>query len=173
MNLVVMAVLITGAALLQAVLPGVPWLGHAKVPALGAVVVYYALARERSDWIWASVMAGLVQDGMGFMPFGYSPFGFCITALMVSRFKELVFVHEKITHMMFGFLMGAVSTVILFILLSSTNLIAMSVPHALHKALGSAALGAVATPFIFHACARLDACMGLVESSTSSWRELP
>ncbi len=173
MNLLVMLFLLMCGAVIQAVIPASPALGQAKVPALAAIVVYYALARQRGDMLWAAILAGLVQDGLGLIPFGYSSFAFCLMALMIARFKDLVFVHETLTHMIFGVLMAAGSTLILFVLLTFTGLIQMPVAQALHKAAGGALLGAVATPLIFHGCVRMDRLMGLVESSDSSWHELP
>lgn len=173
MNLLVMLFLMIGGALIQAVVPASPALGQAKVPALAAIVVYYALARQRSDMLWAAIMAGLIQDGLGLIPFGYSSFALCLMGLMVARFKDLVFVHEMLTHMLFGVLMAVGSTLILFVLLTSTGLIEMPVSQAFHKAFGAALLGAVATPLIFRGCTRMDRLMGLVETSDTSWQEIP
>ncbi len=173
MNLLVMLFLLMGGALVQAFIPASPALGQAKIPALAAIVVYYALARRRGDMLWAAILAGLVQDGLGLIPFGYSSFAFCVMGLMIAHFKELVFVHEMLTHMMFGVLMAAGSTLILFVLLTTTGLIEMPVAQALHKAFGGALLGAAATPLIFHGCARMDRLMGLVETSDTSWHEIP
>jgi len=173
MNLLVMLFLMVCGALVQAVIPASPALGQAKVPALAAIVVYYALARQRRDLLWAAILAGLMQDGLGLIPFGYSSFAFCVMGLMLARFKDLVFVHETLTHMMFGVLMAAGSTFVLFVLLTSTGLIDMSSSQAFHKACGSALLGAAATPLIFHGCARMDGLMGLVETSDTSWQEIP
>jgi len=173
MNLLVMLFLMVAGALIQAVIPASPALGLAKVPALAAIVVYYALARHRRDMLWAAILAGLVQDGLGLIPFGYSSFAFCVMGLMIARFKELVFVHEMLTHMIFGVLMAAGYTLILFVLLTSTGLIEMPVSQAFHKAFGGALLGAAATPLIFHGCARMDRLMGLVETSDTSWQEIP
>ncbi len=172
MNALVMGFILTVAALVQAVVPAPPWLGQAKLPALAAVVVYYTLARERRDWLWAAIMAGLLQDGMSLIPFGYSSFAFGLLAIHIARFRDVVFVHESITHMLFGSWMAAGSTLVLYVLLTSTGLIEWTVGQAGHKAVGAAALGLVATPWIFYGCARLDRLMGLVESTDSSWQEL-
>ena len=172
MNGLVMLVLILGGALVQVVIPGSTALGSAKIPALAAIVVYYALARRRRDMLWAAVLAGMVQDGMGLIPFGYSSFAYCALGLMIARCKELVFVHEMITHMLLGFLMAFGATLLSFFLLTSTGLIEMNVSQAFHKAFGGALLGAVATPFVFRVCERLDRLMGLVESRDSAWQEV-
>lgn len=173
MNALVLLVVTTLAALVQAIVPAWSGLGQAKVPALAAMVVYYALARHRRDLLWAAIVAGLVQDGMGLIPFGYSSFVFCVTGLIMARFKDLVFVQEQVTHMLFGALMAFGSTFFLYGLLFSTDLVQMPVSQALHKAAGSALLGAVATPLLFHGCARLDRLMGLVDASESSWQKVP
>lgn len=172
MNVLVMLTLTTVAALLQAVVPSSPSLGQANVPALAAVVVYYALARDRRDLVAIAILAGLIQDGMGLIPFGYSPVAFGVMGLLISKSKELVFVHEVLTHMLFGILMAVGSTCILYLLLTSTNLIDLRVSQALHRVAGSALVGAVATPLIFRGCAHLDRLMGLVESTDSPWQEI-
>lgn len=172
MNGLVMAFLLIAAALLQAVSPAAVLLGQARWPALAAVVVYYALARERRDWLWAAVLAGLIQDGMGLIPFGYSSFAFCLLAVSIARFRDVVFVHEAVTHMLFGGWMAAGSTLILYLLLTSTGLIALSVGQGLHKVAGAALLGVIVTPLTFYGCARMDQLLGLVGSADSSWREL-
>jgi rod shape-determining protein MreD len=172
-NALVMLAVTMLAALVQAVVPAWAALGQAKLPALAAVVVYYALARHRRDLLWAAILAGLVQDGMGLIPFGYSSFVFCVTGLVMARFKDLVFVQEQVTHMLFGALMAFGSTLFLYGLLYSTALVEMPVSQALHKASGSALLGAVVTPLLFHGCARLDRLMGLVDASESPWQEVP
>lgn len=172
MNILVMLTLTMLAALLQAVIPSAPSLGQARIPALAAVVVYYALARDRRDLITVAILAGLVQDGMGLIPFGYSPVAFGVMGIMISKSKDLVFVHEVLTHMLFGILMAAGATCVLFLLLTSTSLIDLRVSQAFHRIAGSALLGAVATPFIFRGCAHLDRLMGLVESPDSAWQEI-
>lgn len=172
MNTLVLLFLIAVGALVQAMIPAIPELGLAKVPVLAAIVVYYALVRERRDLLWAAICAGLVQDAMGLIPFGYSPVAFGISGWMIARFKDLVFVHEVLTHMMFGLLMAALSTCVLFFLLTSTGLIEMTVSHALHKVAGTALLGAVITPLAFLGCSRLDRLMGLVDVPDSTWQEI-
>ena len=174
MNLLVMFFVTFVAALMQAVLPAWIVMGQAKVPALAALVVYYALARERREMLVAAILAGLVQDGLGLIPFGYSPFAFCLMGLLIARFKELVFVHETLTHMLFGLLMGAGSVMVIYLLLVSTGLIDLPVATALLKASGTALLGAIATPLIFLGCARMDRLMGLAEGSEgASWQVYP
>lgn len=172
MNTLVMLSLTTLAALLQAVVPSFPSLGQANIPALAAVVVYYALARDRRDLIVVAILAGFIQDGMGLIPFGYSPVAFGLMGVLISKSKELVFVHEVITHMLVGILMAVGSTLILYLLLTSTNLIELRTSQALHRIAGSALLGTVATPVLFRGCAQLDHLMGLVESLDSRWQEI-
>lgn len=171
MNGMVMCVLLTGAALIQAVIPSSPALGQAKVPALAAIVVYYALARDRRALLWAAIGAGLIQDGMGLIPFGYSSFVFTLMGSVIARFKDIVFVHETLTHMLFGIVMAVGSTFLLYLLLTSTGLIEMYASQAMQKAFGSALLGAIATPILFRGCARMDQLMGVVESTDSKWQE--
>ncbi len=173
MNLLVMIFVLSLAALVQAVIPSSPLLGQAQVPAIGAVVVYYALARKRSDLIIAAIVAGVIQDGMGLIPFGYSSLAFGLVGVLIARFKEIVFVHEVLTHMLFGLLMASITVWVTYILLTSTGLIELPASFAFLKMCGSALLGALVTPLIFRACAWMDQLMGLVESSDSTWHELP
>jgi rod shape-determining protein MreD len=160
------AVLLAG--LLQGMLPAALLLGQAKPPLLAGLVVYYALARPRRDVLWLAVLAGLVQDGLGRIPFGYSSFVFCGLGMLIAHYKDLVFVHETLTHLLFGALMGLLSTLAMYLLLTGSGLLVMPWGAALHKALGSAALGAVLTPFLFIGCARLDEVLGFSEEAEST-----
>lgn len=160
------------AAVLQAVLPSWPLLGQAKPPILAAMVVYYALSRSPVEMFWAAMLAGLMQDGLGLIPFGYSSFSFCIMGGIVSRYKEMVFVHESLTHLLFGMVVAGGHTLILYLLLSSAGLLNLSFGQALHKTGGSALLGMLITPVIFQACAIVSEKLGLTVRSEAKWHEI-
>jgi len=172
MNVVVLFFMLACGAVAQAVIPVWTSAAQAKAPVLMAMVVYYGLARDGRTLLWAAIVAGLMQDGLGSVPFGYSSVVFCATGWLVARFKDVVFAHEAFTHMLFGALAGAAHTFLLYLLLNGTDLLYMPFAVAFQKAMGTALLGALLTPFIFMWCAALDRKMGLVEEVDTSWRDL-
>ena len=98
--------------------PTCRWLGQANAPILLGLVLYYALAHSRGTMLQAAIFAGLLQDALGMIPLGYSSFCFCVVALVVSKFKDMVFVHELVTHMLFGALASGAVTLALYGLLA-------------------------------------------------------
>jgi len=75
--MLVMFVAVTLASVLQELVPPVsPF--SVKAPWLLAVCVYYAVRRE---WMWSvagAVWCGVMQDGLGGIPYGVSLFVFCL-----------------------------------------------------------------------------------------------
>ena len=119
--LMFMAVIVGAVA--QAVFPTFRWLGQANAPILLGLVLYYALAHSRGTMLQAAIFAGLLQDALGTIPLGYSSFCFCIVALVVSKFKDMVFAHKLVTHMLFGALASGAVTLALYGLLATAGLV--------------------------------------------------
>jgi hypothetical protein len=101
------------------------------------------------------------------IPLGYSSFCFCIVALVVSNFKDMVFVHESVTHMLFGAVASGVVTLVLYGLLSAADLVSLAPGWTLLKVAGSMFLGAVIVPFEFELIEGLDRMLGNTEGRTS------
>jgi len=172
MNFTVMLFVLACGAVVQAVIPIWTSAAQAKAPVLAAMVVYYALARDGRTLLWAAILAGLMQDGLGSVPFGFSSVTFCLMGWLVARFKDVVFAHEAFTHMLFGAFAGFVQTMCMYVLLSGANLLDMAFVVVLQKALATALLGAALTPLVFAGCSVMDKKMGLVEVQDTSWRDL-
>lgn len=163
MKVLLMYFSLVGAAVLQAVFPTWRWLGHAHVPVLLGVVLYYALEHSRGMMLQAAVLAGLLQDALGMIPLGYSSFCFIVVAVIASKFKDIVFVHELVTHMLFGALCSAGVTLALYGLLSREDLVALGFGWALWKTAGSLLLGAILVPLTFELLEAADRMLGNVE----------
>lgn len=155
-------VLIAGAVL-QAVFPTWRWLGEANVPVLMGVVLYYTLAHQGRLMLPAAILAGLLQDALGMIPLGYSSFCFVVAALIISKFKDLVFVHELVTHMSFGALASGAITLALYALLAHDGAVSLRPAWAALKTVGSMVLGAVVIPLEFELLEALDRMLGNVE----------
>ena len=151
------------AAVLQAIFPTWLWLGHAHPPVLLGVVLYYALAHSQRHMMQAAIVAGLLEDALGMIPLGYSSFCFVVAALVVSKFKDIVFVHETLTHMSFGALASGAVTMALYGLLSKDDLVALPAGWAVLKTIGSMLLGAVFVPLVFEIMESLDRTLGNTE----------
>ena len=79
MMAIAMLLVIAASLLLQSLLPPVAFLGHAKVPVVMSVVVYYALTYKRTPMLIAGLAAGIVYDAMSVVPLGWSSFWFCVS----------------------------------------------------------------------------------------------
>lgn len=86
-SMLVMFVAVTLASVLQELVPPVPPFS-VKAPWLLAVCVYYAVRRE---WVWsvtAAVWCGMMQDGLGGIPYGISLVVFCLIACLCVFFVK-------------------------------------------------------------------------------------
>jgi rod shape-determining protein MreD len=151
-------------AVLQAVFPTWGWLGHANAPILLGVVLYYALAHSMGMTLTAAILGGLLQDALGMIPLGYSSFCFCLAGVLAGKFKDIVFVHELVTHVLFGALAAGGVTLMLYILLGKDGLVALQGGWAALKTAGSILLGAVLVPLEFELLGTVDRMLGNVES---------
>lgn len=151
------------AAVLQAVIPTWHWLGQANAPVLLGVVLYYSLSQSRFMMFQSAILAGLLQDALGLIPLGYSSFCFVLAGVFVAKFKDIVFVHESITHMLFGGLAAGFVTLVLYGLLAQGDLILLRPAWAVLKTIGSVILGAIVVPLEFELLESLDRMLGNVE----------
>ncbi len=163
--LMFMAILVGAVA--QAVFPTFYWLGQVNAPVLLGLVIYYALAHSRGTMLQAAIFAGLLQDALCMIPLGYSSFCFCIVAVVVSNFKDMVFVHESFTHMMFGAIASGAVTLALYGLLSAAGLVSLAPGWVFLKGVGSVLLGAILVPFEFEFIEGLDRMLGNTDERTS------
>jgi len=163
MNWVIMAFVLVGGVLLQAVLPSPAVLGQAKVPILVAVILYYALNRGIGTMLAAAFAAGLLHDALSPMPLGYSVLVFAAAGWVASRFRDLVMTDSIVTAAFFGAVAGAATTLMYYLLLLRDGLLACTVAWAGLKALGTGLLCMISTPVVFAVVGRLDRLVGNVE----------
>ena len=156
-----MFLVLTGAVLLQAALPGWALLGYARPPVLLAVVLYYALNHRLWVGILAAFIAGMLLDGMSFVPLGYSALLFCIVALIAGHYQKLVLSDAVITAVFFGAAGSLLTGGVLYFLLSSENLIACSGGTAALKIFWGTVLGAITAPVVFVAMKLIHAALDL------------
>ena len=164
MTLVVMLVSIVSGAVLQSFIPPLHWMGQSPAPILLGLVLYYTLEHNRARMFQAAILAGFFQDTLSLLPLGYSSFCFCVAGAMVSRFKNVVFVQQWITHMLFGALANAGVTLVLALLLIGNGLLVAGWSMILAKTMGSLLLGAVIIPLEFWVVEALDRMMGNIET---------
>ena len=158
-GLVMFFCLIVGAVL-QTLIPTWLWTGQAHAPVLLGLVLYYALAHDTRRVLEVAIAAGLLQDALGMIPWGYSSFAFCVVGLAVHRCRDLVFARQWLTHLVFGALGSAAATVLLYALLRAGGAIALGPGWAALKVGGSLVLGAVVVPLVFATVAVLDRRLG-------------
>ena len=80
-SVLVMVVAVVIAAILQELVPAFS-AAHVKVPCLLGVAVYYAMCREPGYGVMAAVWCGVLQDGLGNIPYGVSLISFCVISLL-------------------------------------------------------------------------------------------
>jgi rod shape-determining protein MreD len=163
MTAVVMALLLLAGALLQVLGPAPALLGGGKVPALLAVVLYYALHRGPSTVMAAAFAAGLLQDLLSPMPLGYSCAVFGLVAWLGSRFRSLVLTESMLTAAFFGLVGGLLATLAQAVLLARAGLLGWPLERVLMRAAGAGVLAAIVTPPVFRLAQRLDRWVGNVQ----------
>ena len=166
MNTLVMLFSLFIGAIAQALLPAWSWLGLAKAPILLGIAIYYASTRGRRQMLLAAVMAGVLQDALGMIPFGYSSCCFCLVGLAVNRFRTSVFIFRGVTHFIVGGLASGLVTGVLAVLLWKNMLINFTLAWTLQKVVGAIVLGAVFVPLVFRLIEELDIRLGILEEST-------
>ena len=162
MSVLAMVVVFLVGGMLQALLPTFALLGHAPVPVLTALVVYYALTRRRTTVLWAAMLAGVVQDALGPVPLGYSSCGFCLAGLLLNRYRDEVFIWAGVTHLVFGALAAAGATLLQALLLAGGAGLHLAPGHVALKLLGATVLGAVSTPLVYAAVESLETTLGIM-----------
>ena len=163
MTRMVMVFALMLCALFQAILPEWTSMGQAKAPILLGGVLYYALTRDGFLVVEAAFMAGIFQDSLGPIPFGFSVIAFCFVALLSNHFRDRVFSESWVTHVLIGMTAALIVTLILYILLVSSGERVLPLGFVSSKAWGTAFLGVPAIPLTFKAIEWLDVKLGNVE----------
>ena len=159
---IVMLVVLGPAVLLQMGLPAFASLGQARAPLLLAAVLYYALNRDTGVMLAAALAAALLQDALSPVPLGTSAACFCVIGWVASRFKRIVLSESHVTAGFFGGLASGLLVLWLYLLFRHSGLVSVTFRWVLLKALGTAVLGVIASPFVFALAGWLDRQVGNV-----------
>lgn len=163
MNWLVMIFSLICAAVAQALLPSWTVLGVARPPILLGVVMYYALTRSPEMAFLTAVLAGLTQDALSLIPLGYSACVFCLVAMSLRQFKEMVFVFRAVTHLVVGAVASAGVAMGLGLLLVFNGQIDINLSWLATRVLGALAAGAVVVPLVFRTIEWMDLHLGNIE----------
>jgi len=148
------------SALLQLKFPAFSAFGDTKPPLLLAVVLYYALQRNRTVMLIAAVLAGFIQDALSPVPLGVSACCFCLAGWTVSRYRKVVLTDSRITQAFFGLAMSAAVTLLLYVLLLTLGRTGIPLRWALLKTVWTGAFGMVCAPFVSFLLGGLDRHVG-------------
>jgi rod shape-determining protein MreD len=159
---VVMIFLVFVAGVAQSTIPGLAPAGHARAPLLLGVVLYYALLRGQGSALLAALLAGMFQDGLSLVPFGYSSFCFFVVVLVVVLFREAVFQESVVTTAFFGGVSAVMVGIGLHILLWKEGLVHPGAARIAVRMAGDAVLGMISTPLVVAIAIRVDRLVGNV-----------
>lgn len=163
MTLLIMVVCVVLGALFQEMLPCTAWLGQAKVPIMVAIVLYYAMYRNAAAMLGAAVIAGVCFDAMSAVPLGYSAVCLCAVGWGVMWFRKVVPAEAWGVTMLLGAVAAAAFVLGDYLLLLRIGLVAHPFGWVLLKLVGTALLGAIATPVVLLVVGGVDRLVGNVE----------
>lgn len=162
MNLILMILALIAAVLIEAAWPGWALLGQARPPLVLGLVLYYAWNRSRGLMLIAAGLGGVLSDSMNVIPLGYSALCLTALALVISAYREMVFIRRWVLHLLSGGIAGAAMILMLYGLLWLNDCGARAIPLGLvfRKALGAAIYGAVLVPLLFQVMEQADRMVG-------------
>ena len=163
MTLVVMAVLLGGATVLQLVLPAFAVLAQAKPPLVLAVVMYYALNRDERWTLAAAFFGGVLLDLLDPMPPGVSSFIFCVLGFAVARLRRVMLSQSLGAAAVFTFACGIAATLGAYVLLARGGRLWWPVGRVVWRAIATGLLGGVCGPAVYAAARGLDRLVGNIE----------
>jgi cell shape-determining protein MreD len=137
-------------AALQAAVPAPAFAGHAQLPFLLGVVIYYALTHRTSRMVQAAVLIGI------------SSFCYAAIGLVIARFRETMTISAVTTQAFLGGAANFLTTFVTWLLLSRDGEVHWPWNWLLFKFAGSLLTGAVLVPLIFSALRQLDHRLGRV-----------
>lgn len=163
MNYFVMAFAMFLGAVLQASLPALGWMAHARIPFMVGIVVYYALLHTRGTMLVAAFAAGLLDDSLGLMPLGYSTFAYIVVGLACQSYRDVVIPRQWTTQAVFGASANAGALFLNFALLAKDDLISVGFLNFLLRLIVAAISGFIAIPLIFMFIDWLNRNVGITE----------
>ena len=146
MKYLVMFTLLALGSMLQSALPGITMFGGARVPVLMSISLYYTLSRESRDMLICAFAAGFLHDALSMIPLGYTSLGLVAAGMIIQKYRELIFGQQWFTQIFLGASVGALLTVLLYILLMSTGVLFIGFWAMLQKAISAAIIGAITLP---------------------------
>lgn len=147
-------------AALQAAVPTIALAGHAPLPFLSGVVIYYALTHRTSRLIPAAILIGILDDSLGMIPLGVSSFCYAAMGLIIARFRGVMTIHAVTTHAFLGAVANFATTLITWLLLVREGGLHWTWGWMLGKFVGSIITGALLVPVIFSILWTLDHLSG-------------
>lgn len=156
------------SAALQATIPTLVWTGHATMPFLLSVVIYYALTHRIGRVAPAAVMVGLLADSLGMLPLGFHAFCYAVAGLVIAQFRGSMAVRAWTTHAFLGASANLLVTLAAWVLLAVDGDLQWPLPWLLLRFAGSLLTGALVTPILFAAMSRLDHRLGNLDLREAS-----
>ncbi len=164
MNIVVMILLIGGCVIAQGTLPQLAIFGYSPVPAVQALVLYYALVRKPWMLLVVALGGGILVDALSVgVQIGVSTFCFAIAGVLATQFRHLVFSDSIVTAAVFGAIAAMVINVVIYIMLLNEGLTQISIAAAGLKMVGVGVLAGVISPLVFLIARALDRMVGNIE----------
>lgn len=156
LDLPVLLLLLSGAAVLQDLLPGWPL----KLPWLAAVALYYVLCRPGTMAAVAAVWAGVLQDALGGLPVGGSALLLLAVAGVVLPLRRFLLNESALTAAAAGAALGLLMTLWQYVWLRAGAATAFGPRPVLLAALGQALAAAPVTAAVYLAARSLDRLAG-------------
>ena len=164
MTLIVMMLGLIACALIQMMSPAFMILGEASIPAVQALVLYYALVRPPWTLLVSALAGGVLLDALSLgVPLGVSTFCFAVAGVFAARFRHLVFSDSFVTAAVFGAGTAVVIQGVTYVMLWSKGLVSLPVWWVLLKVAGSGVLAAVISPLVFAVIEKVDRLVGNIQ----------
>ncbi len=132
--------------------------------------LFIALHHKLWIVIASAFAAGMLQDGLGFVPLGYSAILFCVVALVAAKYRQLVLSDSAITALFFGGIASFMVSFALYLLLRTGGYVSCSVTTALVRIIGSGLLGIITVPVVFICMKHLYRALDLQEKEDANVR---
>lgn len=162
MTLVIMILAIGLGIMLEQFLPSSVWMGFARAPVLAGAVAYYALSHSAPLMLFAALLGGILSDGINCLPVGVTSLALAALGTALHYYRDTVFSGKLVTHIVFGAMIGAGMTLMIFVLL----LFVGQTPYCFQprlliiKIIGAIVYGAVSFPVIYALLERLELWTG-------------
>ena len=135
-------------ALLQTLLP--PWgaFGALEIPILTGLIICIALHTDRSQMLYAAVLAGLLHDAFCPAPLGLSIPFFLVLAMSVHWIRDEVFGDMPATYAVLGVVAAVFETVYYAVIFSLSELRPVPLGLLALRLAGGLMAGAVVVPLV-------------------------